>query len=344
MSVATHHKLSAGFPVRDRLRWVLSQLASLRLTLVLIPLAIWALIDRHKVMFLPELATSGAFVLLAVNLAAALVVSPRFRVQPGLMLFHLSLLFVWIIAAAQPLAAFRGRLEIVEGQEFDASKVEFLQRGILRSSPLDEVEFTQGAVHVSYLPSLVRQTSRSNVLIGRSGLQDTPFQLTDQNPLVLNGTRFGITSNKGFAAMIRWRDHRGSRTGAVHFPSFPVFDWKQVQTWTTPNAQEVTLELELLTPPVTSSAWSLNAETSATELVVTHDGESRRLVSGESVDLNGGRLFFEGHRMWIGYTLESNPLLPWLLAAALAGIAGLVWHLAARWSQLPRPGPRKAAW
>jgi hypothetical protein len=54
--------------------------------------------------------------------------------------------------------------------------------------------------------------------------------------------------------------------------------------------------------------------------------EPRTLRPSESIRLPGGLLRYDEPRMWMGYEIFYDPMLPWLLLAALVGVLGLAWH------------------
>jgi hypothetical protein len=93
---------------------------------------------------------------------------------------------------------------------------------------------------VDYGPNLTRRKTRSHVnLVGQG---DEPVVFGDTRPLGIAGFHFHTTSNKGYAALLRWQERDAKPAlGAVHFPSYPLQDWQQVNRWTTPGGSELTL-------------------------------------------------------------------------------------------------------
>ena len=64
-------------------------------------------------------------------------------------------------------------------------------------------------------------------------------------------------------------------------------------------------------------------------------------MPGETVSTGRHRVKLEALRLWLGYEVFYNPVLSWLLAAALVAVMGLAWHFWAKlWS---KPLSRKTA-
>lgn len=266
--------------------------------------------------------------LLAVNLLAALWVNPRFRRQPALLMFHICLLLLVVLVAASQLTSLQGRLEIVEGQAYAAAAVEIVRRGPWHpAGRLREVAFTQGTVRVDYRPGLRRVRTESHL-----GLPaDAAAVIGDNTPLEAAGYRFYTTPNKGFAAILTWRDAAGhTTTGAVHFPSYPVNDWRQHNDWTSPDGTAVGLELSFATPPDFGRDWTLTGNRTDAVLQVNVRGATQVLQPGGQLRIGDGILRFETVRLWMGYEIRYEPLLPWLFATAVTGVLALGWHFRRR--------------
>lgn len=307
-------------------------LASLKLTLpAMVALVVGVLVsytepNTHYVWLLAPLG------LLAVNLLAAILANPRFRRQGGLLVFHLGLLFVIVLAAFGRLTFLEGRFEITEGQSFDPERVKVERRGPWHSWAMDQIIFAQAEIEVDYAPGLRRGHTRSKVRITTP--EGTPEVVTvgDDSPLTAGSYRFYTTSNKGFAVVLTWLGNEGvNRTGTIHLPSYPLLDWKQINSWITPTGQEIEVDLILPHARPEHVAWTLNSLVMDSTLAVKFDNESRELTMGERVRVSGGSLRFDDVRMWMGYRITHDPTLPWLFSAALIAVLGLAWHF---WGKL----------
>ena len=278
--------------------------------------------------------------LLSMNLLAALVSNPRFRRQGGLLVFHICLLAVVVMVSAGRLTALGARVALVEGQDFDPDLVRVQTRGPWHPiGRLMQVDFKQGPIAVEYAPGLVRGATHSQVRLA----DGSTAVFGDTRPLSSAGYRFYTTSNKGFAAVLTWADSDGrTQAGAIHFPSYPLYDWKQVNRWITPAGTEVEVELALPQMPVENGAWTFDNRKSAgsTLLKLRWRNDAVELRSGQSAALPSGTLRFDNLRTWMGYRVTFDPLLPWLLATGLVGVGGLAWYFwFTLWSR-PLAGPR----
>lgn len=274
---------------------------------------------------------------LLVNLAAALVAYPSLRTQPWLFAFHALAGVLLIAAMADQLTAFKGRLEITEGQDFAPALVEY-EAGPLHPFALDEIAFVQGGFTIRYAPGMKRRETESTVLLPDGAGGWTQRVVGDESPLKLAGYRFYTTHNKGFAPVVTFTDRQGRQaTGAVHMPSYPLFSHRQANAWTPPGGAPVMLFLKFAEPVYDEAGdWSF-ARPEDPVLVVTRGGARHELRPGESVGLAEGRLAFDGLRVWMGYTVVSTGLAPWLMALSLAAGGCLALHL------LTRHAPRRAA-
>lgn len=307
-------------------RRILRSLASLRLTLLGIAalMVIAFVVNRFEGVSSAWLTVVLAC--LALNLVCAILDRPQFRRQPALLVFHLSLLAILVLSALGLMVRMQGRVEVVEGQAFDASRVETVAVGPWHRRRLERIGFEQGRIEVAYNPDLVRGRTRSEVRTW-AGQSSTLSSVGDTRPLVLEGYRFLTTSNKGYAVLLTWESPDAMRlTGAVHMPSYPLYEWKQRNHWIAPSGER--LEIELVLPAVERERpWTLRtvAQDAALDVSVPNVG-ARVLRVGDELPLKAGTLRFDGVRLWMGYRIEFNPVLPWLFAASVVGVSGLAWH------------------
>ena len=303
---------------------LLRALASLKLTLLGIVALLGAVLlayfsqDRSSVWIIFPL------MILVVNLLAAIIFNPRIRQNSGLLMFHICLLMVAVLTVLSQLSSMKGRVEITQGAAFDAGSVTVVEQGGWHSlDQLQQVEFVQGDIQVDYAAGLRRGPTRSQL------------QLDDNDTVVVgdnlafksHGYRFYTTSNTGFAAVVTWTAKDGSvEQGSVHFPSYPLYDWKQQNQWQTPTGEQLEFKLVIDTPLEHEHEWLLQGVDHGYLTVTLADGGGRTIVPGESIELEHGLLEFKAVRMWMGYKIFYDPLLAWFFAAALVGVAGLAWH------------------
>jgi hypothetical protein len=321
------------------IRRVLCLLGSLRLTFVGMLFLVVAVLATYRGGSAPTWP-AAALALLGVNLLAALATHPRIRQSLGLLVFHFSLLVILLGAAAGLLLRFEGRVEIVEGQTLSPELVEVVARGPWHRLHLHEAAFLQGPIEVDYAPGNIRRATRSEVWIPEAGRQGRSRSLGENQALHQAEYRFVTTSNKGFAVLFTWHGDDGRvESGAVHFPSYPLYDWKQINAWRTPTGQSLQLVLKPAVELSPDRDWTLSAALGGDLVIHDAHGETR-LVPGAERWYEGGRLRFEGVRMWMGYRVDYQPLLLHLFVAAMFGITGLAWHFYGRFRV---DSPRKHA-
>lgn len=302
---------------------LIKYLASTRLTLIGFGALGLTLIAKEFALFSAPWTVVAILGGLTMNLAAALIVTPRLRQEAGLFIFHLGLLALLLLAGVGRLTHFDGHVEVMEGNTFSASEVTPDSLGALHPDWLQRVAFQQGPFSVDYAPGVKRASTRSEVVVASETGVETR-RVGDDVPLIARGFRFYTTHNKGLAVVLTWLPNYGETiTGAVHMPGFPLFDWKQDNSWQPPSGPEVRFWLHLDTPLNEDRAWRLESDRVSGVLVVNAQGKRHELKRTESVNIEGGTLRFDELRGWMGYRIFFDPTLPWMLAAAMVALFGL---------------------
>lgn len=317
----------------------MENLASLKLTLVgMVLLVIGAALTYDNRLDVTVWVLVVPLAVLAINLAAAILFNPRINRQPGLLVFHLCLLGIVILAAIGQLSRLDAHIEVVEGQSFDPNTLLEVKKGPLHAGLLDKVQFTQGPMTVEYAAGMKRGITNSHVLVPDAQGNFVPKVIGDDRPLVIEGYRFYTTFNKGFAVLLTWIPTGGTPiSGTVNLPSYPLFDYKQDNSWTPPGGSEIKFWLQLKTGLDEKAAWVLDGRNSSGVLVVTHGEKRIELHPGEVTDLNGGQLRYERLLMWMGYKVYYDPTIKWLFFVAITGVLGLGWHFWKRIASQPWP-------
>lgn len=319
---------------------LLRKLASLRLTLAgMILLAVLAVAASRSAAVDADI-TAVPMAILVINLFAALLTNRSFRAQTGLLVFHVGLLLVFACIGLTVLLRFDGHVEVLQGTALDASQVTTVEQGWWHANRLRDIELYQGDVRINYLPGLNRQDTHSTIEYRAATGELRRMTIGDTRTAKIHGYRVAATFNKGFALLLQWTDEDGRDSlGAVHMPSFPEFDWKQVTTWTTPAGQQVELELDF-DEPVSSdaAAWAFGSTSMPYTVKVSVAGAaSQDLRRGDPVRLEGGVVRAVDLRVWMAYRIEYLPFLPWMFVAAMLAILGLSAHFAMRF--LPAMAP-----
>jgi hypothetical protein len=250
---------------------IVSSLASLKLTLAgLVGAIVVALMSSAS----PGMDIGFIVIplaLLSINLLAAITTNKAFRVQVPLLIFHICLLAGLLLVGIGVLIRFEGHVELVEGEDFNASAVQVTRVGAMHPSRMNDISFTQREIEVSFLPGLLRRDTRSVVSVEESGRAPQDIILNDQTSMTMDGYRFIPTFNKGFAVIVVWSDADGRvQRGAVNFPSFPKYEWKQVNTWMAPGGEKIRFELKLPATDRREQAWVLRSRNLPFSVEIDH--------------------------------------------------------------------------
>ena len=321
---------------------LLRPLSSLRLTLVgMVLLAIGAGLSYGNPMDMPVWVLVVPMALLALNLLAAIISNPRIHRRGGLLVFHLGLLGVVILSAVGFLTRFEAHVELLQGTAFSTDGLFDQRKGPWHMGDLDTVRFVQGPYTVDYAAHMVRGHTRSQVEVpdGRGGWETRV--IGDDRPLVMNGYRFYTSFNKGFAPILTWTPDQGRPvTGSVHMPSYPLFEFKQDNSWSPPGGPQIKFWLRLTTGMTDKKAWVLDGSKTQGVLVVNTPSERKELHPGDSVKIPGGTLRYDRLSTWMGYKIFYDPTLHWLFAASIIGVLGLFSHFwrkfGASWAAMGR--------
>ena len=307
---------------------VLRRLSSLKLTLVgMLLLAAGAGLSYGNPASTPVWVLVVPMALLAVNLLAAIISNSRINRRPGLLVFHIGLLGVVVLAAVGRLTHFEAHVELLQGTALSSAEVFDRREGPFHPDGLQDINFVQGAYTVEYFPGIIRGATRSTVILsGDEGGRQTRV-IGDDTPLVLDGYRFYTTFNKGFAPVVTWIPDQGEQqTGAVHMPSYPLFDFRQDNTWTPPSGPEIKVWLSLDTGLDENGYWILDGSQAHSTLVLDVGDVRAELSVGESLRVDGGVVRYERLSTWMGYKIFFDPTLHWLFVVSMVGVCGLGAH------------------
>lgn len=308
---------------------LLRRLASLRFTLVgIMLLAIGAALSYNNPASTPVWVLVVPMALLSTNLLAAIISNPRIHRRGSLLVFHLALLGVTVLAAIGFLTRFEAHVEMLEGTAFSADDLLETRAGPWHVGHLDQVHFIQGPYTVDYAAGMMRGPTRSHIQVpdGRGGWQWRV--VGDDKPLVVDGYRFYTSFNKGFAPILTWIPDQGRpETGSVNMPAYPLFEFKQDNSWTPPGGSEIKFWLRLDTGMNDKTDWVLDGDRSSGVLVInTAEGRRVELKPGESAPVTGGRLRYDRLSTWMGYKIFYDPTLHLMFATAIIGVLGLFTH------------------
>jgi len=318
---------------------IIRAIASLKLTLVgFVLLGIGAALSYDNLLDSTAWVIVIPLAVLAINLLAAIFTNSRINSQPGLLVFHLVLLGLVILVAIRRLTYLDGHVEIVESQPFEPSEITEEFKGPLHAGLLDNVHFIQGPYTVDYEPGVRRGLTFSQVFIPDAQGNLVKKVIGDDRPLVLEGFRLYTTFNKGFTVLLTWIPDQGVPvTGTVNMPSYPLFDYKQGNTWTPPNSQEIKFWLQLQTGMKLDEAWRLDGRNASGVLVVSQDKQRIELQPGDTIPMHGGKLRYDKLLTWMGYKIFYNPTIKWLFFVSLVSVFGMSWHYWQKMASRPWP-------
>lgn len=307
---------------------ILRRLASTRLTVFgMVLLGIGAALNYDNPAHTPVWVLVVPLALLALNLCAAIVTNPRINRRGGLLVFHTGLLAIVVLAAIGRLTHLEANVELVDGQGFTPEDMDVVSRGAFHNGDHDRLRFVQGPFTVDYTEGMTRGPTRNQVAVpdGAGGWETRV--IGDDTPLVIDGYRFYTTFNKGFAAILTWIPDGGApQTGAVHMPSYPLFEHRQANRWRPDGGDEIRFWLQLETGIDPGADWRLEPASASGLLVMRAADRRIELEPGESVRLDGGVLRFERLSGWMGYKLYYDPTLQWLFIVAFITVFGLAAH------------------
>ncbi len=322
--------------VTDIHTWLL-RLASLKLTLVIFVLFCASVVLAYFTRWSPAWILALPFSLFAVNLTAAILVSPAFRRQPGLLVFHLALLALVILLAISRLTYLKGHLEVSDGESFNGELTES-ESGPLHPWHLEQARFLQKNFTIDYAPGLNRDRTRSQVVWQDEEGNVHKAVIGDHYPLILAGYRFYTTHNKGFAPSFIWYPANGGapQQGTIHLPSYPAHEYQQALSWNIPGTKhEIWTLLELDEVVLDENRNSEFKPPEKHRLVIRYNDQRRELRPGASVLFEDGRLKYEGLRVWMGYAVFYDWTIPWLLSACVLTVLGMGWHFWRKFAARP---------
>lgn len=318
-------------------QWV-TRLGSTRLALVgMLLLGVGAALSYGNPMGTPVWVLVVPLALLGLNLLAAIVTNPRINRRPGLLVFHLGLLGVILLAGVGRLTHMNAHLEIIRGSAFDPATIHDVKKGPWHPDDLKDVHFVEGGFTVDYTPGMVRGLTHNQVYMQDEHGQWITEDVGDDRPLISHGYRFYTTFNKGFAPILTWMPDGGKPiTGTINMPSYPLFSFRQENTWTPPHGHPIKFWLRLNTGMDPNKAWVLDGRKATGKLVVNTGGRRIELNPGEQVRLPGGVLRYENLTTWMGFKIFYDPTLKPLFVTAIIAVLGMAAHFKQKFAAMNR--------
>jgi hypothetical protein len=306
----------------------LARLASPKLTLFVLAAIAAGVLLSYSNQVSATAGLAAPLLLLVVNIAAAIFVSPTLSRQMPLLVLHVALIAIVVLVAASRLCYLKGHLELAAGEGFGGTLTD-IDAGAWHRWRLDKTLFFNDGFDIQYDAGLQRNKTLNRVRWTDEAGQARNDVIGDARPLVLNGYRFYTSFNKGFAPAFMWRPRTGGQwiRGTIHLPSYPAHETQQSIEWTPPGAaQKIWTMLHIDEPLLDATRVSHFVVPQKYRLVVRVGEQRYEMKAGDRVELADGSLVFEELRSWMGYTVFSDWTTPWLLAACLIVPLSLGWY------------------
>ena len=266
--------------------------------------------------------------LLILNFLLALVTRSILKNNWPLMLFHFALIALVVLALIGRMSYFKATLELAQNETF-AGQLENRQHGPWHRYGLSDASFTNLGFQIRYHAGIKRDKTTNQVLLELPDGRRQQLEIGDHVPLVIGHYRFYTSHNKGYAPVFEWRANGSDEAvvGSIHLPAYPIHEFRQALEWNIPGTDlrlwsMLQIDEEVL-PPDRDFEFSIPQRH---RLIVRFGDERREMRPGEELVLPDGVLVYRELASWMGYKVDYDWTRPWLLAAALIGLASLFVH------------------
>ncbi len=278
------------------------------------------------------------FILLLVNLLAAILSNARFRADVPLLIFHLALLALIVLIVVARLTYLDATTNLTQGQGFEGA-LDSVEQGPLHSGALAELQFFNEGLSARYSDTGVYLGTYNRVRWQGSDGRWRETEIGDDRPLTLNGYRIYATVHRGLSPLFRWQPHKGPEAlGAVQLRDHRRTDeLPPAVGWKLPDGPDVWVQLNFspLPAPRGGSQENLGAGELDHALVLRSDQRREVIRTGDTVEFPEGRLSYLQLDTWMGYRIVYDPTIPWIIAVLLIGTGSLCWYYVARFQRNP---------
>jgi hypothetical protein len=265
------------------------------------------------------------FILLVVNICAAIFASARFRADLPLLLFHLCLVALVALVALARLTYMEGIATLSSGTAFEGD-LQSDKRGLLHGGRLQDVHFANDGFNEAFFRRGTYRATYNRVRwLDESG-QWQSVEIGDDRPLVLLGYRIYTTKNRGFSPLFHWQPANEKEPGegmygTVQLDDMPRETLAPSMKWELPGAIPVRATINIKAPVDTLHG----AKDLAHTLTLKIRDARHELQPGEKVVLPEGTLTYVQLDSWMGYQISYDPTQSWIMATVLLGVASLIW-------------------
>lgn len=312
---------------------LLQRLSSPILALAFFPLMAISAIAAAKQLASPTLLMTPPFVLLGVNLGAAIVTRPRFRADLWLLLFHLALLVLILLLVVARLTFFEAKTPIARGMAFDGY-VERVAAGFFhgdryRALKFENAGFTERSSQGAYAGSILNRIRWRNREAGGSSWHEA--EIADDRPLILDGYRIYPTNAKGLAPVLVWEAADGATvTGTMQLPALAASEFQKGAQWQVEHGPVLWAWINVSPNDPATDRDDLGVRT-LDHVLVIREGDARyELRPGQTASLPKGRLHYLRLESWISYHIIYDPTRPWVVATVMIAVFSLVAYYARR--------------
>ncbi len=275
--------------------------------------------------------------LLMVNLLAAVLLVPGFRVKPYLLGFHLALLFMVIALGWAQLSRYEAAFELVEGERFDGW-VDAAEGGLLRdlNQPLP-FSIQSESMQLNYGPNHRRDKAINRVSWWDERGEGYQGTISNHVPLTIAGYRIYTSRYRGFSLLLRWQPVSGEvQTARVNLPSYLENSLAQSKQWTIPGTDtEVWAMLGWEGDPFPVDRDFVFTAPEQSHLVLRSGGQRYKLMPGDAVQLPSGSLQFIRPEVWLGYRISYDPTISLLVGTSFMAALLLMLHYIQRFQRRP---------
>ncbi len=319
------HGEKSGLGNRRSLVQVLRWLAAPQLTVLVFVLAAVSALWISEAGAPPTLVFTPPLLLLTVNLAAALLIHPRFRTDLPLLLFHIALIMLVILFFIARMTYLEGLATVTRGATFNGELLR-VEKGPWHGEGYHNLRFVNEGFIDEY-PANGNGYLTFNTVHWRDVAGNLHRRVIgDDVPLVLKGYRFYAT-RRGFTPRLFWQPQSGDMQYIdVKLPDIGPDGWHEGFVWTLPGGQQAQLMVEhkLIEPPPGSRRVDLGLSQIDAPLIVRTNEQRHVLRPGRSLELAGGTLSYVKLDVWLGYEVVYDPTTPWLIAVTVIGIVSLI--------------------
>ncbi|TNF88669.1 MAG: hypothetical protein EP300_07305 [Gammaproteobacteria bacterium] len=282
-----------------------------------------------------QLAVAGRIWLLAIpsallilNFLLALATRDILKNNGPLMMFHFALVALVILAFTGRMSSFTATLELAQNETFDG-QLENVQQGPWHRYGLAVARFTNLGFQIRYQPGVKRDKTLNRVLLELQDGSRQELEIGDHVPLVIGHYRFYTSHNKGYAPVFEWRAPASKEiaVGSIHLPAYPAHEHGQALEWRVPGTDRQLWTMLRIDEDVLPQDREFHFRVPDRHRLIVRDGDARHeLRPGDELELAGGKLVYRRLTTWMGYRVDYDWTRPWLLAAALIGLASLFVH------------------